>query len=128
MDMKVDSAAALTAGQLERAVLDAGAGTAVFDCDGTLWSADAGYGFMVWSLNEGLVSRNASDWIDSRYRLYRASLVDEVTMCGEMVQLYAGLRENEIRAAAARYFPVHIAPTIFPEMKRLVESLHARGV
>src|SRR5271163_3519716 len=45
---------------------------AVFDCDGTLWSGDTGYDFMLWSIEEGLVSRNASDWIDSRYRLYLA--------------------------------------------------------
>ena len=46
---------------------------AVFDCDGTLWAGDSGYDFMIWSIEEGLiVSRSASDWIDSRYRLYRA--------------------------------------------------------
>ena len=49
--------------------------TAVFDCDGTLWGGDAGYGFMVWSMESGFVSRNASDWIDSRYRGYRAGEV-----------------------------------------------------
>ena len=40
---------------------------AVFDCDGTLWEGDSGYDFMVWSIEEGIVSRSASDWIDSRY-------------------------------------------------------------
>ena len=43
---------------------------AAFDCDGTLWHEDAGYSFMLWSIARGIVSRNASDWIDSRYRLY----------------------------------------------------------
>ncbi len=100
---------------------------AVFDCDGTLWGGDAGYGFMVWSLESGLVSRNASDWIDSRYRLYRTGEVSEAAMCGEMVQVYAGLREDELRKAAAEYFHAEIEAHIFPEMRELVAQLHAGG-
>ena len=100
---------------------------AVFDCDGTLWGADAGYGFMVWSLERGLVSRNASDWIDSRYRLYRTGDVTEAAMCGEMVQVYAGLQETEIRKAAALYFHSEIEAHIFPEMKALIDELRDAG-
>ncbi len=100
---------------------------AVFDCDGTLWLGDAGYGFMVWSLERGLVSRNASDWIDSRYRLYRAGEVSEAAMCGEMVQVYAGLREDELRKATAEYFHSEVEPHIFPEMRELVSRLQAGG-
>jgi len=100
---------------------------AVFDCDGTLWGGDAGYGFMVWSLESGLVSRNASDWIDSRYRLYRTGEVSEAAMCGEMVQIYAGLREDELRKAAAEYFHSEIEANIFPEMRELVAQLRAGG-
>ena len=66
----------------------------MFDCDGTLWSGDAGYGFMAWTLEQGLVSRSTNDWIDTRYRDYRAGNVSEEAMCGEMVQMYAGLRER----------------------------------
>jgi len=99
----------------------------VFDCDGTLWGGDAGYGFMMWSLETGLVSRNASDWIDSRYRLYRAGQVSEAAMCGEMVQVYAGLREEELRKATAEYFHAQIEPQVFPEMKELVAQLRAGG-
>jgi len=61
-----------TAQQFERLVLDSNPTVAVFDCDGTLWSGDAGYGFMVWSLGQGLVSRSTSDWIDNRHRAYLA--------------------------------------------------------
>jgi phosphoserine phosphatase len=100
---------------------------AVFDCDGTLWGGDAGYGFMVWSLAAGLVSRNASDWIDSRYRGYVAGEVSEEAMCGEMVQVYAGLHEDEIRKAAAEYFAKHIEAHIFPEMEELIARLRATG-
>jgi phosphoserine phosphatase len=100
---------------------------AVFDCDGTLWSGDAGYGFMIWSLEQGLVSRNASDWIDSRYRLYLSGEVSEVTMCGEMVQVYAELREDEMRHAAAEYFHAYVEPRIFPVLRKLIDGLRQAG-
>ncbi len=100
---------------------------AVFDCDGTLWSGDAGYGFMIWSLEQGLVSRNASDWIDSRYRLYRAGEVSEAAMCGEMVQLYAGLHEDDMRRASTEYFRTHIEANIFPVMRTVLKRLRTLG-
>lgn len=43
---------------------------AVFDCDGTLWSGDAGSSFMKWTIETGLVSREVIDAIDARYRSY----------------------------------------------------------
>lgn len=115
-----------TAAEFEQSVLSQSPSVAVFDCDGTLWSGDAGYGFMVWSIDTGLVSRNATDWIDAQYRLYMAGQVSEEQICGEMVQLYADLREEEIRHAAADYFQKHIEPHIFPEMRSLIETLQAR--
>jgi len=75
----------------------------------------------------GLVSRNASDWIDSQYRLYRNGEVSEAEMCGEMVQVYAGLREDELRKAAAEYFHTEVEAHIFPEMRELVSQLRAGG-
>jgi len=117
----------LTTPEFFASVLSPVPAVAVFDCDGTLWGGDAGYGFMVWSLESGLVSRNASDWIDSRYRLYRAGEVSEAAMCGEMVQVYAGLRETELRKATAEYFHEQIEAHIFPEMRELVEQLRAEG-
>ena len=116
-----------TAQEFERLVLASDPKVAVFDCDGTLWSGDAGYGFMVWSLERGLVSRSTSDWIDTRHRAYRAGLVSEVAICGEMVQIYAGLREQELREAAAQYFREHVEHRIFPELFRLIEKLRQRG-
>ena len=101
--------------------------TAVFDCDGTLWSGDAGYGFMIWSLEQGLVSRNSSDWIDSRYRLYRTGQVSEAAMCGEMVQLYAGLHEDDMRRASAEFFRTHIEANIFPVMRTVLKRLRTLG-
>ncbi len=117
----------LSAMQFRQAVLSIEPRTAVFDCDGTLWSGDSGYGFMVWSMAEGLVSRNASDWIDSRYRLYRAGEISELSMCGEMTQLYAGLREEELRSAAEVFVKTHVEANIFPELESLVAELTDTG-
>ena len=116
-----------TGAEFETSVLSHPPAIAVFDCDGTLWSGDAGYGFMVWSIDAGLVSRNASDWIDAQYRLYLAGDVSESQICGEMVQLYDGLQVEEIRHAAAEYFHLHIEAHIFPELETLVEKLRAQG-
>jgi phosphoserine phosphatase len=108
-------------------VLDLNPKVAIFDCDGTLWGGDSGYGFLAWSLEQGLVSRSTSDWIDNRHRAYRAGRVSEVEICGEMVQIYAGLRDQELRAAAAQYVKEFVHEYIFPEMEDLVATLRERG-
>jgi len=115
-----------TPAEFEQSVLAVSPAIAVFDCDGTLWSGDAGCGFMTWSIDQGLVSRDTSDWIDERYRLYLAGKVSEEQMCGEMVQMYAGLHEDEMRHAAADYFRQHVEAHIFPELRALIEKLQAR--
>ena len=112
-----------TAREFERLVLDSKPKVAVFDCDGTLWGGDAGSGFMVWSIEQGLVSRSTSDWIDTRHRAYQAGHVSEVEICGEMVQIYAGLREQELRAAAAQYIEEFVRPRVFPELFSLIAAL-----
>jgi phosphoserine phosphatase len=117
-----------TAQEFERLVLDGNPRVAVFDCDGTLWGGDAGYGFMAWSIEQGLVSRSATAWMDTRYRGYLAGRVSEVVICGEMVQLYAGLRDEELRAAAARYVSEFVRPRIFAEMAQLLARLGQTGV
>jgi HAD superfamily phosphoserine phosphatase-like hydrolase len=117
-----------SAPEFERLVFASHPKVAVFDCDGTLWSGDSGFGFMAWSLEKGLVSRSTCDWVDSRYRDYLAGTVSEVDMCGEMVQIYAGLREQELREAAARYVRKFVQQRIFAEMASLVAALKKAGV
>ena len=117
-----------TAPEFERQVLDAQPKVAVFDCDGTLWGGDSGNGFMVWSIAEGLVSRETTDWIDTRYRGYLAGQVSEVAICGEMVQMYAHLRDAELRSAAARYVREFVQPRVFAEMAALLAKLSQSGV
>ena len=117
-----------TAPEFERLVFASHPKVAVFDCDGTLWGGDAGYGFMAWSLEKGLVSRSTCDWVDTRYRDYLAGKVSELAICGEMVQIYAGLREQELREAAARYVRKFVQPRVFAEMAALVAALQQAGV
>jgi phosphoserine phosphatase len=117
-----------TALEFERLVHEAAPQIAVFDCDGTLWGGDSGYGFMAWSIEQGLVSRSTTDWMDTRYRAYLAGNVSEAQICGEMVQMYAGLHEDELRSAAARYFSEHVRQHIFAEIESLVSALRTANV
>ncbi len=118
----------LSTAEFHAAVDELAPQAAVFDCDGTLWSGDAGTGFMRWSIESGLLEREAIDWLDQRYRGYLRGDVSEIDICGEMVQVYQGLRESEVRAAAAEFFRTRIENNIFPEMFALVRQLQARSV
>src|ERR1700674_473534 len=96
---------------------------ATFDCDGTLWSGDAGEGFFSWEMNQGLVSDEIVRWARQRYASYKAGKVAEDVMCGEMVTMHRGLCEEIVQQACDAYFPQAIAPHIFPEMRELVQRL-----
>ena len=125
---KVVAVSRLSGSEFHAAVLALSPKVAVFDCDGTLWSGDAGSAFMNWTIETGLVSREATDWIDARYRGYLRGEVSELAICGEMVQMYQRLREEETRRAARAFFAAQVERNIFPEMMALVEELRGRGV
>ena len=100
---------------------------AAFDCDGTLWSGDAGESFFWWELDNGLVSEEVARWARSRYADYKAGKVSETVMCGEMVTLHKGLPESRIQAATDSFFEAELASGIFPEMQALVRRLAENG-
>ncbi len=100
---------------------------ATFDCDGTLWSGDAGEGFFSWELERGLVSEEVARWARPRYADYRAGKVAEEIMCGEMVTMHRGLREDHVQRAATTYFNEHFLANVFPEMQSLIGHLHGAG-
>jgi phosphoserine phosphatase len=100
---------------------------AIFDCDGTLWSGDAGEGFFDWELKRGVVSREIVSWARSRYADYRAGKVSEDEMCGEMVTLHHGLRESDVLDLAREFFDTNYLHRIFPEMLELISRLQASG-
>jgi len=95
----------VTSEQFHKSILSRQPKVAVFDCDGTLWDGDTGSEFMVWTIETGLVSRETADWIDDRYRLYRKGELSEIAICGEMVQIYQGLREDKAPSEVRRPVP-----------------------
>lgn len=101
---------------------------AVFDCDGTLWSGDAGSAFMRWSIETGLLPPDMVTLINHRYEGYLRGEVSELVICGEMVQIYHMIEIDTLRAAAATFFREHIEKNIFPEMVQLVTDLQRQGV
>jgi HAD superfamily phosphoserine phosphatase-like hydrolase len=117
----------LTKNEFLESVLRLKPAVAAFDCDGTLWSGDAGEGFFSWSMKQGIVSKDIERWARARYADYKAGKVAEEVMCGEMVTMYHGLREEDVQRATDEYFEMGIAPGIFPEMRELVKRLRAAG-
>ena len=118
----------LSTADFQSAVYDLAPHVAVFDCDGTLWSGDAGSAFMHWTIETGLLSAAAIAWLDSRYQRYLRGEVSELAICGEMVQVYHGLRDDDMRDAATEFFHRRIDPNIFPEMQRLIAHLQEDNV
>jgi phosphoserine phosphatase len=82
---------------------------------------------MRWSIDQGMLSPEAVAWLNERYKGYLAGQVSELAICGEMVQVYRGLRESEMRSAAATFFSTQIEKNIFPEMLTLMHELQSAG-
>ena len=125
IDTTSQAAQVFTTSEFQNAVHALAPRVAVFDCDGTLWSGDAGSSFTRWSIDQGLLSADAVAWLDERYRGYLSGKVSELAICGEMVQVYRGLSESDMRAAAAEFFSTQIERNIFPEMLDLIRQLQA---
>jgi HAD superfamily phosphoserine phosphatase-like hydrolase len=100
---------------------------AVFDCDGTLWSGDAGEGFFAWELKQGVLPDDIARWARARYADYKAGKVSEDDMCGEMVTMHSGLSESEVQRVAKQFFDQHFVSQIFPEMRELIQRLQRAG-
>ncbi len=100
---------------------------AAFDCDGTLWSGDAGETFFAWEIKQGVVSWSLGERMQARYSEYKAGRVGESEMCGEMVTMHAGIPEAVLMRAAAEFLSCSFPGHIFPEMRDLVKALLARG-
>jgi len=100
---------------------------AAFDCDGTLWSGDAGESFFSWEIDRGIVPRSLGQQMRARYAEYKAGRVSEDEMCGEMVTMHGGMLEADVVRIAAEFFEHSFPGTIFPEMRDLVKRLLAAG-
>jgi HAD superfamily phosphoserine phosphatase-like hydrolase len=100
---------------------------AAFDCDGTLWSGDAGETFFDWEIKKSIVSADVARSIRARYAEYKAGKVSEEDMCGEMVTMHSGLRESALMDAGAEFFNHAFPSQIFSEMRDLVRQLQETG-
>lgn len=100
---------------------------AVFDCDGTLWSGDAGADFFYWEMERGFIAPEIVAAIKHRYNEYVAGRVDELAICGEMIQINKGVEDARLREAAREFFGKIVKPRIFPELLRLTQGLAEQG-
>jgi phosphoserine phosphatase len=100
---------------------------AAFDCDGTLWSGDAGERFFDWEIKQGVVPAEVGDAMRARYVEYKAGNVSEDEMCGEMVTMHKGMTEAAMMKAAADFMANAFPGQIFSEMQELVGRLRESG-
>lgn len=100
---------------------------AVFDCDGTLWSGDAGERLFDWELRRGVFPQEIVRWARARYADYRAGKVSEDDMCGEMVTIHKGLKESEVLRLCEQFFEEYFVKRIFREMQELIGELQRSG-
>lgn len=98
---------------------------AAFDCDGTLWSGDAGERFFDWEIERNIVSPEIGRAMRARYAEYKAGKVTEDEMCGEMVSMHNGLTDDAMMKAATEFMTTSFPGRVFPEMLELVRQLHA---
>jgi len=108
-------------------VLGLGIRVAAFDCDGTLWSGDAGETFFQWEMKQGIVTAEVAGAMRARYTEYKAGKVSEDDMCGEMVSMHRGIPEAVMMQAASEFMAHSFPGHIFPEMQELVRRLHENG-
>ena len=117
----------LTRQEFLESVLRLNPRVAAFDCDGTLWSGDAGERFFDWEIKQGVVSKQIGDAMRARYLEYKAGKVSEDAMCGEMVTMHKGMTEGVMMKAASNFMEHAFPSHIFPEMLELVARLQQSG-
>ena len=102
-------------------------GIAVFDCDGTLWSGDAGADFFYWEMERGIVTPDVAERARACYDLYKAGEVDEETICGEMVTMNRGVSSQLLVKAAEQFFVEAVQQRVFPDLQDLIRRRAEQG-
>ena len=125
--MEILQASTQSAKRFVESVLRLEPRVAAFDCDGTLWSGDAGETFFDWEIKNGVVPAEVGVAMRARYAEYKAGRVSEDDMCGEMVTMHKGLTEAAMMEAASEFMARFFPGLIFPEMRELVRRLQGNG-
>jgi HAD superfamily phosphoserine phosphatase-like hydrolase len=127
MEISDAKALPLTRNKFVDLVLSLSPHIAAFDCDGTLWSGDAGESFFDWEIRTGLVSTEVGRAMGLRYAEYKLGRVSEKEMCGEMVTMHRGISEAAMMQAAEEFMAHEFPGKIFEEMLELIERLRRQG-
>ncbi len=117
----------LTQHEFLESVLRLNPRVAAFDCDGTLWSGDAGERFFDWEIKQAVVSNQVGAAMRARYLEYKAGKVSEDAMCGEMVTMHKGMTEAVMMKTASDFMDHAFPSHIFPEMQEIVGRLQQNG-
>jgi HAD superfamily phosphoserine phosphatase-like hydrolase len=127
--MEIADAPKQNLSQLEfiESVLKLSPRVAAFDCDGTLWSSDAGETFLDWEIRRGIVSNEIGRAMRVRYTDYKAGKVSEDDMCAELVTMHRGLSDAAMMEAASEFMTNSFPGKPFPEMQALAHRLNDRG-
>ena len=127
MDALSTDPANLSSSEFLDSVLRLDLRVAAFDCDGTLWSGDAGESFFTWEIQKGLVTPQVGETMRARHADYKSGKVGEEDMCGEMVTMHRGLTDVAMMEAATEFMTTAFPGQVFPEMLDLVHRLHEKG-
>jgi phosphoserine phosphatase len=127
MDTASEKTVFTTSAHFVDSVLQLAPKVAAFDCDGTLWSGDAGESFFDWEMKRGVVSPEVASAMRARYAEYKAGKVSEDDMCGAMVTMHKGLSDSFMTETASEFMNSSFPGFMFPEMKQLVHRLHEQG-
>ncbi len=102
-------------------------GIAVFDADKTLWGDDLGEAFFRWLIKEQKLLN--MDYTQDIYAEYENKLViDRGVGYAWIVELMAGLKEEDIKRWATDFFKQDFVKKIYLPQKNLISSLQNKGI
>jgi len=99
---------------------------AVFDADGTLWRDDLGEAFFAHLVDGGSLPKlkgTSDPMVDYMARVEE----DAQEAYGWVVQVMEGVEETWLASQAEAFVPGFIEQRLFPNMRSLVQGLHAEG-